>query len=117
MPEVCVVFEGHITQAGQAVGLPPVVLVYHYTRADSRDELVKFIENIAGSFISMRGMVVDRDPSALAKLDKWESDKIFVPMHSIAFMTTKVKQLVGEMPRPDQTGKQVLEDGTEPIKQ
>jgi len=92
--EFHITFTGHISREGQLEGLPKEIYAFMLIETDSKGGIVKAIERQSAEFFVAGGMAVSKDPAATRDPNKLDLNRMFVPMHWIAFIDVQVRQVV-----------------------
>lgn len=109
-------FNGHITWAGRANGLPEIIYAFLIVQ-DAKMEMVnELIENQQGAFIRSQAMYVQREQGKIIDLRFHAHERMVVPFHNIALMTVDLINMDGTVSEPDENGVERLSDGSKPLK-
>lgn len=91
-------FIGH-TVKNRPTTMPPKVYQDVVVHVKDFEELRKEVDRGSYLIIQYQGMIVMKDPQAMMKNDiATLEQRIFVPLHMIHFVETKVQKLASEVP-------------------
>ncbi len=110
-------FNGHITWAGRANGLPDTIYAFLIVQDVELGMVNKLIEEQQGAFIRSQAMYVQREQGKIIDLRFHAHERMLVPFHNIALMTVDLINMDGTVSEPDENGVERLPDGSEPTKQ
>lgn len=110
-------FNGHITWAGRADGLPKVIYAFLITENANEPFITKLIEDQTRAFVASQVMYAQRDQGQILDLRLTPKDRMLVPFHQISCIDVDVIPMTGELSMPDEKGIERLENGEEPVKQ
>jgi len=123
MAQYVLIFKAPISWEGQSNGLPKEIqafLLFDDTGANQEQfnfVIRKALEEQMTEFTKAQGMYVQRDQGQVLDLRKTPQDRMFVPFKWIVYITPHMAKLTGELSETDtETGKELLRNGEEPIK-
>jgi hypothetical protein len=92
-------------------GLPPAMWDEIIIQANSKQGLVNGIAKESMKYLQMQGMVVRKDPTKEERAGEVENDRLYLPMHMIAYIDSQYFGLGSEVPVVTSTGLAVLPSG------
>ena len=101
-------------------GLPEVIDGFLlFDDAGASEQQFRNVVNIAldnqmKEFTSAQGMYVQRDQGQVLDLRKTPQDRMFVPFKWIVSIVPALTRLTGELSQTDETGKEILANGSVP---
>ena len=108
---------GHVKEFGRPEYFPKKIYDVHLMRSDSKDDVVKSVDEIALKYIRYQGMSVRIDPSDLDDPSKFDTERMFVPMSMLSHITAEITPITGAMPLQDEKGEPILASGKDIVKQ
>jgi hypothetical protein len=92
-------------------GLPAVMWDEVIIQSNSKQGLVNAIAKESMKYLQMQGMVVRKDPTLTERAGEVENDRMFLPMHMIAYIDSAYFLLGSDVPIVTSTGMAVLGNG------
>jgi hypothetical protein len=92
-------------------GLPPAMWDELIIQSNSKQGLVNAIAKESMKYLQMQGMVVRKDPTLVERAGEVENDRMFLPMHMIAYIDSAYFLLGSDVPIVTSTGMAVLGNG------
>lgn len=105
---------GKISWEGRMNGLPEEISAYIIYTGDDPAMINTIIENEIGTFARYQMMFAQRDQGQIIDLKQTPQDRIGVPFRWVVNFYVTVTKLIGELSEADDTGVEVLTDGTKP---
>lgn len=106
-------FIGHINEEIRPENFPKEVYADFVWGVKDEQELRYNINEMQKVFVGQRSMIVAKNPTAIEVPGKPELDsRILIPMHMLSHISTKTKEVIGEIPIIGTDGTSQLIDGT-----
>jgi hypothetical protein len=105
-----VTFVGHIDVHKKPDGFPVIqgrpgeVHDLVFIRSENKEGIVNAVNTESLKYIRYQGMSVRRDPYAHEDPAKIDTDRMFVPMHMLTYISAEVKLIQGQPEEPESTG-------------
>jgi hypothetical protein len=110
-------FNGHVNHKGRGDGLPETIYAFRVLQDPDAELINKVIEHQINTFTSRQMMFVQRNQNEMVDLYSNLTSQMAVPFHNLACIDTDVIPMVGELSTADESGKELLPNGEEPVKQ
>lgn len=104
MPSWVVTFTGYIDENKRPESFPKIIKDIMVVTFETGKELVEFVNLRNQLYNRNQGMGVPLDASALEDLTIIDTDRVWVPMHMITYLTAAVKPVTGELPHITEEG-------------
>lgn len=116
--QIIIRFVGKISWEGRSNGLPEKIYAFLiFPGAAERQFVINEIEKQSQAFAIGGGMSVQKDQGQIIDMRALPEDRIFVPMHWIAFIGVERHSLTNELSWADEHGVERFANGEEPPKQ
>jgi hypothetical protein len=94
MPDYCITFVGHIDIHKRPDGFPHEVKEMIFINADSREGVVKAVNEHTSAYLRIQGMAVSLNPTELQDAKALPQHRAWVPMHMITHLTAEVQMMI-----------------------
>jgi hypothetical protein len=106
-------FTGHVNEVLRPENFPKEVYADFIWNVKDENELRYNINEMSKVFVGQHCIVAPRNPQGVEVPGKPELDsRILVPLHMLSHISTKTKEIIGEIPTVGTDGTAQLIDGT-----
>lgn len=117
MPTFLFQFNGYIDERKRPENFPRVIHDILLWDCPNQQAVVNFVNDRCAMYTRNQGMGVKLDPYALETLGVLDTDRAWVPMHMITYLTAVHKPIVGELPGLAEDGQTVMPSGASVVTQ
>lgn len=113
MAQYHTVITGRVVDLKRPDGMPREIHQVFLDDVENPNQLKELIMARTNLIVGMGGMLVALDPFHTTVRKGIDTNRIWVPMHMIAYLKARVIELAEEVPTMDEDGRLVLKSGKE----